>query len=126
MVNECMGRNANGHACSAQPVRPSGYCYWHDPQTAQERAEGRRRGGKNRSNRARAQKATDGMDLHEIDLLLGVAFKKAILGTISPGAATAAATVARAMLAVREHGTLERIEERLADLERIAGRGRSA
>src|SRR5215213_6594135 len=117
MVSRCMAHTAMGGACSAQPVRNDGYCYWHSPATASEREEARRRGGTNRSNRTRAKKAAAGMDSGEIDQLLGEVLTGVLTGRFSPGAANAAATVAKALIMVREAGAIERIEARLAELE---------
>lgn len=125
MLSRCKGQNADGKGCSAQPVRADGFCYWHSPATADERAEGRRRGGQNRSNRARAKKAAAGMTLDDIDVLLGVTLKGTLTGRFTPGQATAAATVAKAMMAIREAATLDDLMRRLDDLERLA-QGRSA
>lgn len=123
--SQCKGQNAAGAPCSAQPVRADGYCYWHSPATAEERAEARRRGGFNKSNKARAAKAAEGMSLAEIDRLLAVALKGTLTGRLTPGQGTAAAAIARAMVTVREAHTLEDLTQRLDELERRA-RGRLA
>ena len=62
MVRRCAAKTVSGSPCSATPVRPSGYCYWHDPDLAAERDEARRRGGRARSNQARARKQLAGDD----------------------------------------------------------------
>lgn len=128
MVSQCLGRTATGEPCSAQPVRPDGYCYWHSPATAQEREAARRRGGQNRSNRARAAKQlpAGSMTPDEVLACLGNSIKGVLAGEIEPGVANSVANLSRAFVAVREASALERIEERLADLERTASRGRSA
>ena len=112
----CMGRNAAGKPCTAQPVRPSGWCYFHDPALAEERAEWRRKDGRSRSNEARAKKQIPApMTAVELEGLLSQVLKAVIVGKIEPGVATAAAGVARAMIEVAKVGRLER---QIAELER--------
>lgn len=124
----CTGQTASGDPCSAQPVRYDGYCFWHSPSTVQERAESRRRGGQNRSNRARARKALpDGLlSIDELRGVMGKALTDVIAGNLEPGPANAAAALARVYLLTTEAAAVERIEERLGELERIAARGRLA
>ena len=66
------------------------------------------------------------MDREEIDVLLGAVLKGVLTDRFTPGQANAAATVAKAIMTVRESGALERIQERLDELERIAARSRPA
>ncbi len=118
MDRRCRGANAAGQRCDAKPVRPSGWCYWHDPALETERTEGRRQGGKSRSNQARARKQlpTNTMTMQEIQGLLGLTFKGVIAGRIEPGVGTAAASIAKAMVAVA--GVAE-IEGQIAELRRM-------
>jgi hypothetical protein len=120
MVARCTAQTTSGRPCSAQPVRPDGYCYWHSPATASERADARRRGGRNRSNQARAKKQLPAEVMTDEELLawLGITFKRVIAGQMLPNVGNAAATIARAMVAVRQASELE---ERLAALEARAG-----
>ncbi len=124
MDGKCSAHNKDGAPCSAAAWQ-DGLCRWHHPSLAEKRAEGRRRGGLARSNRARAAKAAEGMSLAEIDRLLAVALKGTLTGRLTPGQGTAAATIAKAMVAVREASTLEDISARMDALERQA-RGRLA
>ena len=116
MLRTCQATTTAGSACSAQPVRPDGFCYWHSPALATERTAARRRGGEHRSNRLRAAKAMPAA-LTSDDLLVTLSrvIAKAEKGEIEPGPANAISSLARAMNAIRE--TTE-IEQRLADLER--------
>ncbi len=101
-------------------MRPSGWCYWHDPGLEDERTEGRRKGGAARSNRARQRKQlpAESLTLPEVQGLLSVALKGVLSGRIEPGIANASANVARAIAAVAQAGEME---ERLRDLEEAAG-----
>jgi hypothetical protein len=116
MVNRCLATNAEGASCQSQPVRPSGYCYWHDPSVAEERDRKRREGGANRSNRIRAKRALPDAVLSPIELqgLLCTTLKAVIAGRLEPGVGNAAAALARAVVTVREATTLE---ERIKALE---------
>lgn len=120
MVVRCNARNAAGSPCSATPVRPSGWCYWHDPALSAERDAARRKGGAARSNQARAKKRLPDAVLTPLELqgVLGRVLQDVIAGEIEPGVANAAANVSRALVAVREATELE---ERVVELERRAG-----
>jgi hypothetical protein len=101
MVSRCRGKNATGDPCSAQPVRADGYCYWHSPATASERADARRRGGLNKSNRSRAKKlAGDVRDMTDVKARLMIALAKVEEGKLEPGPANAMANLARAIATV--------------------------
>jgi len=62
------------------------------------------------------------MTTDELAGWLGVAFRKVLTGGMEPGVATAAATVARAVIAVSEAAALQRLEDRIDELERLAAR----
>ena len=116
-----------GAPCSAQPVRKTGFCYWHDPSREPERQANRRKGGAARSNRARLRKqyAAEVLTLREVQGLLSKLLKDVTEGRVEPGVASAGASVARAIASVAQVGDME---ERLAELEAAAGigEGRSA
>ncbi len=132
MVNrqteQCKATTAAGTPCSAQPVQPSGWCYWHDPTLAADRAEARRKGGANKSNRVRAKKAlpADPMTALELESWLGIVFRKLITGSLEPGVATAAASVAKAMVVVKEAGAVDALAEEVATLRVEINRRRIA
>ncbi len=115
MDRGCKGTNTAGAPCDAKPVRPSGWCYWHDPALEAERTAGRRQGGRQRANTARAKKAMKGAG--DVALVLWQALTDLAAGTLEPARGQAMASVARALLAV--HETTE-LEERLTALEQAA------
>lgn len=126
MVRQCKGQTTSGDPCSAQPVRDDGFCFWHSPSTAEERAESRRRGGQNRSNRARARKQLPAgvLTVNEVRGLLGKALRDVLAGTLEPGPANAAAAIARSYLAACEASAVEALERDVAELRSlIAARG---
>lgn len=124
----CQAITAAGSPCSAQPVLPSGWCYWHDPALAVEREAARRRGGAHKSNQARARRRLpDGiLSVDEVRGLLGKALKDVLTGQLDAGPANAAAAIARSLLAANEAAAVERLEVRLAELERLAARAQLA
>ena len=115
----CKALTSAGSPCSAQPVRASGWCYWHDPAIATERAEARRRGGEHRSNRVRAAKTVPlAMSTDDLLARLSEAIRRVEAGELEPGVVNVMANLARAMNAIRESSE---IEQRIRDLELRAG-----
>ena len=122
-ADRCQATARNGKPCSATPRPGRPYCAWHDPEAAEQRREWSRRGGAARSNRERARKQIpDALTTEELAGWLSVAFRKVLTGGMEPGVATAAATVARAVIAVSEAAALQRLEDRIDELERLAAR----
>ena len=125
-VEKCQSIAKSGNPCGATVVA-DGMCAWHAPSWDARRRAWSAEGGRKRSNAARAKKALPaGMGVDDIDALLGAVLRGVLIDRFTPGQANAAAAVAKAMIAVREAGAIERLEERLNDLERLAARGRSA
>jgi hypothetical protein len=122
MVGKCRATNAAGAPCSATPVRPSGWCWFHDPALTAERDAGRRKGGVERSNQARARKqyADGALAPIEVQGLIGTTLRAVLVGKVTPGQGQAVAALARAAMTVRE---ASEVEERLAELEARAGIG---
>jgi len=120
MAERCTGTNRDGTPCSAAPRPGRARCMWHDEALAGERARWRKKGGENKSNRARAKRRFAGgaLSLREVQGLLCGVLLDVIDGTTEPGIATAAATVGRAIASVAQVGDLE---QRIAELEERAG-----
>ncbi len=116
----CAAIAKSGKPCSATPAPGLTHCAWHAPEWAERRRQWSAKGGVQRSNKARAKKVYITTDLtpQEIGGLLGQALRDVLSGKVEPGPVNAAANIARAIVAVRE-ATIT--EERLADLERLAG-----
>ncbi len=119
MDGGCTHPTKAGKACSAA-VWKDQLCRWHHPDLESARRAGRIAGGKNRSNRERAKKQAlaAGTDLSVVDRALCSALGGVLAGRIEPGVGTAAASIARAIIAIRQAGEME---ERLARLEDQAG-----
>ena len=119
MVSRCTATNAGGERCQAHPVRPSGFCYWHDPAVADERARKRREGGQNRSYRARLRKAVpEVMTPAELQHFLIAVMKATVAGKVDKGIANAVANLGRTVAGLYGPATWE---ERLAEIERGEG-----
>jgi hypothetical protein len=102
-------------------VTGSNLCYLHDPALAERRREGARKGGRNRSTKARAAaQIPETMSPADLAGWLSLLFKNVIEGHVEPRVGTAAATIAKVLLEVR---TATALESRLSELETRAGIG---
>ena len=117
MHAKCSGRTRAGEACKAPAQAGSRWCINHDPARVTDLAEWRRRGGKAKSNQARARKAlpAEPLSAEELHSYLGVVFRGLIGGKIEAPIATAAANVARTMVEIQR---ASEFEARLSALER--------
>lgn len=120
MDTHCTATTKAGTPCAATHYR-DGWCRWHHPELADQRDRARRAGGHAKSNRARARKQLETSKLtpRELDGLLCSTMVNVATGKTRPGVGAALGTLARAVIAVREH--LD-VEERLAALEAELGR----
>ena len=116
METRCKGTNRDEQPCSAHVYEGEEWCRWHDPSREADRAEWRRRGGKAKSNVARARRRMAGqvMSINDLDALLCAALQQVADGTMEPGVGTAMASMARTITGIR---TASDCERRLADLE---------
>lgn len=119
MGAKCQAITRAGSPCPSPPLAGSAWCWTHDPGAAGARVEASRKGGRARSNAERARKQIpEAMGADELAGWISLLFKGVVGGRIEPKVGTAAATIARALLEVREAGELER---RIAELEAAAG-----
>jgi hypothetical protein len=115
MATPCNAIARSGNRCSAPVLAGSRYCYLHDPATADRWREAARKGGRNRANAARAARLVPAtMTPSELGGWFSALLKSVIAGQTSPQVATAAAAIARVLLAVNEMAI---VEDRLAELE---------
>lgn len=115
-TSQCQGTNQSGDPCSATPRAGKAWCLWHDPELAEQRTQWNREAGKAKSNTRRASRQVfaAARDLKEVDAQLCGAFTDVLDGRLPPGVGTAAATIARSIIAVRDAGE---IADRLDRLE---------
>ena len=117
---QCDGIRKDGQRCTMRVLVDGRHCMAHAPSLAAKRAEAQRRGGRNRSNAVRLRGLVPPRLSPVFDQLEG-ALGDVLAGTLPPQQATAAAAVARAMVAVLTSGELE---ERVRQLEGGSERGR--
>jgi len=113
----CHGITKGGIRCRARPLVGSNYCLAHSPTISDEqRAAWRARGGFNSSAKARAAKTlpTELMSTDEIAAWLTIQYRKLIAGQLTPGVATASATVAKTIAEIQRGAQLE---ERMTQIE---------
>ena len=119
MQSTCKATTRAGRPCGGT-ARASGFCWFHDPALADQRAAGRRLGGSARSNRSRARRQLmdAAMSPAEIGGLLSMTLTKVIAGQTEPGVGNAAANLGKAIVAVQQAAE---IEQRLEALEQALG-----
>jgi hypothetical protein len=126
MATRCVGTNKSGKPCSAKPLPGSDRCPWHDPAWDERRKEWSVRGGHGKSNRVRAAKRLPDnvLSTDELRGVLGKTLKDVISGDLEPAVGNAAASIARAYVAVTEAGAVETLQTEVEELRAmIAARG---
>ena len=123
MANKCHFRKKNGARCGANAQPGNGLCVFHDPARAPEGYRARRAGGLSRT-RVAAVLAPETPDhplggTKEVSDLLAESINQLRRGQLDPKVANAVGYLASVLLRALEQG---RIEERLAQLERIIGK----
>ena len=108
----CAGVRVDGQQCRASPTN-GGWRIGHDPALAEQRAEGRRRGGRNKSNAARTKKLLPAR-LEKVVNTLEKALEETHSGAIDSRVGSAMATLASALVRAYQIGNLE---ERVLKLE---------
>ena len=114
MDGKCSATTKSGTPCTATAWRDQ-LCRWHHPALEAKRAEGRRKGGQNKSARVRAAKSLPNDVLSTDDLrgMLGKTLKDVIGGELEPAVGNAAASIARAYVAVTEAGAVETLQAQI-------------
>ena len=118
----CRGTTKDGTACRARPLPGDEWCPNHAPDHAEWRAERNRRGGRNKSNAARAKRAMPA-DLAGVGDMLLRAMHAVEAGTMEPAQGNTLANLARSYVAVTEYGEWAQRIERLED---AAAKGQAA
>lgn len=116
----CVATTKDGKPCAARPRPGSDRCPWHDEALSVRRREWSARGGKGKSNAARAKKELPAgvMTNDELRGLVGLTIRGVLAGRVEPGVGNSVANLSRAYVAITEAGELE---ERLQALEARAG-----
>jgi hypothetical protein len=125
-VEKCQSIAKSGNPCGATVVA-DGMCAWHAPSWADRRRQWSAEGGRKRSNASRAKKQMpELMTTDEVAAYLGVVFRQLITHRTEPAIATAAAAVARAMIAVAESAAIEQLQRDVEELKRAGSKRWSA
>ena len=112
----CKEPRKDGTPCTTPALPGSEYCFAHDPDLAAKRDAGRRKGGQGKATSRRLGKLMPAR-LVPIWDRLETALADTLDGSLDPRQATAAAALARALVAVLQAGEFE---ERLRKLEEAA------
>jgi hypothetical protein len=121
-VEKCQSIAKSGNPCGATVVA-DGMCAWHAPSWADRRRQWSAEGGRKRSNASRAKKQMpELMTTDEVAAYLGVVFRQLITHRTEPAIATAAAAVARAMIAVAESAAIEQLQRDVEELKRAGSK----
>jgi hypothetical protein len=127
----CKATTRTDQPCKAR-VRPgSDYCPFHCPELAEQRAAGRRSGGKERSKRtAVLPPGTPDLPLQsvaDVVLLLGLTINQLRRGEVDAKVGNGVFYGASVLLRALEGGELERrlaeVQQRMTELEAARGRG---
>ncbi len=122
MHAKCNAFTKAGRPCKGRllPGRP--YCMSHDPEHADQRAEGQRKGGEARANARRAAKVWttlgEQMTAEQLPAILRACMFSVKSGAMEPAQATAIANLAKTSVAITNEIELE---ARIAALEAAAG-----
>ncbi|MFL5760321.1 MAG: hypothetical protein ACJ8F2_01255 [Xanthobacteraceae bacterium] len=120
MADRCQANARSGKPCSALAV-DGVHCPWHSaaPEWVEKRRQWSAKGGVGKSNRNRARKQLgDVLTPDDLQGLLSLALRSTLAGRLEPGRANAVASLARALVTIRESAELE---QRLHALEAAAG-----
>lgn len=122
MVGKCSSITKAGKPCKGKPLPGRPYCMTHDPEQAERRLEGNRKGGEARANARRAAKQWaaigEQMDPENLPAILRACMLSVRAGTLEPSQASAIANLAKTSVSITNE--LE-LEERIKALEEAAG-----
>jgi hypothetical protein len=119
MAVQCAAITRGGSRCGSAVLAGSRYCWTHDPAAADRRLEASKKGGRARSNKARAAKQIPAaMSAEDLAGWLSLLFTSVMTGRIEPKIGTACASIARVLHEVK---TVTELEQRLSELEQRAG-----
>ena len=126
MAMRCAGRQRNGRACGAWPIRGEAYCLWHSPVHQDEADEARRLGGLRRRREKTLAGAYDITGLGSIEDLRRI-LEIVVLDTLGlENSVARSRTLISAVLAGTKLHEVGDLDARLAALEAAVGRGPGA
>jgi hypothetical protein len=131
MAVKCSAIARSGSRCSSPVLPDSAFCFVHAPEMADARREAARKGGRNRSAKARAAaQIPDGMSAADLAGWLSLLFRSTMAGKTEPKVATACAAIAGRLLEAQTAAaqpSIAELEEQLSVLRAMIERqGRAA
>lgn len=130
MSVKCSAITKSGSRCSRPALANKHHCLMHDPESTELRREASRKGGRNRSAQARAQKLLpEVLAPEDLAAWLSNVFKTVMLGKTEPKIGTACATIAKAILEAQQAANqpaIEDLQEQVELLRLMVQRGQAA
>ena len=122
----CRGVRRDGAPCQAPPhaVNAAGWCWAHSPENAEARRAARAKGGQNKATAKRVDRLVPAT-LRPVVATLLDALAEVHDGTLTPGQASAMASLAGAVVKVYQAGVLEERVEVLEAAQGAPGRRRA-
>ncbi len=118
---KCSAIARSGNRCSSSVLPGSAFCFVHDPNAAERRRAASVKGGRARSNAARAKKQLPAaLTPDDLQGYLALTLRGVLSGRVQPAVGNCIAALARSIVTVREATELE---ERLTALEAQAALG---
>jgi hypothetical protein len=116
---KCSAIARSGNRCSSSVLPGSAFCFVHDPNAAEARRDASRKGGRARSNKARAAKnLPEALTPDDLQSYLALTLRGVLSGRLQPAVGSCIAALARSIVTVREATELE---GRVVELEQTAG-----
>ncbi len=123
----CSAIAKSGSRCRRPALAGKQHCLMHDPESAELRREAGRKGGRNRSAKARAAKLIpDAMTAEDLAGWLSLLFTSVMAGKVEPKIGTAAAAIARTLLEAQTAAaqpSVADLQEQVAVLRALVERG---
>jgi len=127
MAAKCCAITRGGSRCNSPVLPDEEHCWMHSPAAAEARREASRKGGKARSNKARAAKLIpDAMSAEDLAGFLSLLFTSTMVGKIEPKIGTACAAIAGRLLEAQTAAaqpSIDDLQEQLATLRALIERG---
>ena len=123
MLRQCRGTKRDGSRCTVSVEPPNAYCWWHDPEHADERRRAASRGGKSKPNKETAAVKALVEDL--TNRVIGAEGTEPLSASAGAVAAQLINVRLRAIELERKIKETEELAQRVETLERRARQGDS-
>lgn len=117
----CQQSKPDGTPCQAKPVNGSAYCFFHDPDKAEDRKQAQSHGGRQNKAQALPGEVEDipVQNPQDVVTLLSVTINQVRKGELDPKVSNAVGYLANILLKAMEHGD---ISDRLNQFELVIRR----